>query len=260
MASTAGGHGQGYDAALLSEAPQVDKKQVQEGYNADILSSPKPEPLKRTTDPSNTDHSPAGRSNTSLIPPAPQPEPIRVTENGSHIKHPTRAPGAPAAPAKSTKTPFLKTKKGLIILGAVLVAIIIAAVVGGVVGSRKSKSDDSQTASNASNNGGSNTEASAPGQGVGVPNGQDTGQQATGTQGVGAGEPAATQGTGGASGGGGVAPDGADDDGQSGITPGQVGGDVPTSDSGGDVQISDRAQLRRRGWAIAKRRSAAMMF
>lgn len=170
-----------YDEALLKAAPEIDKKQRQEGYSTDLLQNAKPStPGPRATSPST--------SNRDLE----RGVPAR-SGTGSSAPH---TPGPPAAPTylKPTKSqPFYKTKKGLIIIGAVLIAVIIAAVVGGVVGSKK-KNDPQNPVD----------------QGLATPTPSPTQTQASGGDGqqVGGGGGTGEQGTAGPGEGGQGAPDG----------------------------------------------------
>ncbi|TEB23090.1 hypothetical protein FA13DRAFT_1740400 [Coprinellus micaceus] len=136
-----------YDEALLKAAPEIDKKQRQEGYSTDLLQDPKPEKHRSSTPGPPRATSPS-TSNRDLERGAPA-----RSGTGSSAAH-TPAPNGAAAtavnspsPLKPVKSrPFYKTRKGLILIGAVLIAIIIAAVVGGVVGSRKKNDNNSEPA------------------------------------------------------------------------------------------------------------------
>ncbi|KAH6881017.1 hypothetical protein BKA70DRAFT_1342276 [Coprinopsis sp. MPI-PUGE-AT-0042] len=135
----------GYDADLLNSV-KVDKRAIQEGYSTDLLND---KPVRPS--------------------PAPTPPPQRVgTTDSLRSREPSVLEAQ--APLKPRKAPFYRTKKGLIIIGAVLVAIIVAAVVGGVVGSRNSKG----TLTPVQSDGGQDSGQSS------TPGGQQGGEQASG--------------------------------------------------------------------------------
>jgi len=94
-----------YDEALLAQAPQATKAQLQGGYNPEILAE-KPS-----------------------IPPIVDPEAAN-----NHVSSST-----PFQRPESAKkgVPFYATTKGIVIIVAVFAVVLIAAVVGGVVGSSK---------------------------------------------------------------------------------------------------------------------------
>ncbi|KAH6886068.1 hypothetical protein BKA70DRAFT_1465470 [Coprinopsis sp. MPI-PUGE-AT-0042] len=85
----------GYDADLLNSV-KVDKRAIQEGYSTDLLND---KPVRPS--------------------PAPTPPPQRVgTTDSLRSREPSVLEAQ--APLKPRKAPFYRTKKGLIIIGAVL--------------------------------------------------------------------------------------------------------------------------------------------
>ncbi|KAF6749975.1 hypothetical protein DFP72DRAFT_533629 [Ephemerocybe angulata] len=133
--------GHEYDADLLNAAPSVDKRRIQEGYDADILN--KPEPKKRSTGPDGS-ASPThdlerganhpARSQSSFGGATAGPAPHGRSSSSAYTPIPT----AEKNPLKgAAAVPWYRTTKGLAIIGGVLIVVVVAAVVGGVVGSRK---------------------------------------------------------------------------------------------------------------------------
>jgi len=106
-----------YDESLLASAPAATKKQLQHGYNSDLLAE---KPVAATPPASNS------RQNSRLDLEA-YPQDGRSTS---------------AIPPLEKPTPFYRTKKGIIIL-IVAFVVIVAAVVGGAVGGTKKKSSNS---------------------------------------------------------------------------------------------------------------------
>ncbi|KAF6745626.1 hypothetical protein DFP72DRAFT_48378 [Ephemerocybe angulata] len=133
--------GHEYDADLLNAAPSVDKRRIQEGYDADILN--KPEPKKRSTGPDGS-ASPThdlerganhpARSQSSFGGATAGPAPHGRSSSSAYTPVPTAEKTPPKGAAA---VPWYRTTKGLAIIGGVLIVVIVAAVVGGVVGSRK---------------------------------------------------------------------------------------------------------------------------
>lgn len=104
MPSSTQGHQALYDETLLAAAPAATKKQIQGGYNPDLLQE---------------------KVTPSVTPP---PRNVRDVE----AQLPSREVSITPAP-----TPFYRTKKGVIIIAVVAAVVIIAAVVGGAVGGSK---------------------------------------------------------------------------------------------------------------------------
>ncbi|CAE6534725.1 unnamed protein product [Rhizoctonia solani] len=132
-----------YDENLLAQAPEVTQGQRQEGYDADIL-NPSPPPASRTPGPSQPyrDH------------------PDVESGSSAHDKH--LAAGGYDHFGQTTKKPFWKTPKGLIIM-AVIALAVIAAVVGGAVGGTVNKNKGSSGNNSSDGVGAGNGNESATG-------------------------------------------------------------------------------------------------
>ncbi|KAH8101201.1 hypothetical protein BXZ70DRAFT_1007590 [Cristinia sonorae] len=129
-----------YDERLLASAPAATRAEKQGGYNIDLLES--------RNDPTST------RSST---PPAFSPN-TEYAENGGYPKETARlagsvahydAPGVTRTPTATTiKTPWYKTKKGIIALFILAIVVVAAAVgggVGGTVGKHKNNTAESSS-------------------------------------------------------------------------------------------------------------------
>ncbi|TCD68552.1 hypothetical protein EIP91_010477 [Steccherinum ochraceum] len=106
-----------YDERLLASAPAATRREMQEGYNVDLLDN----------------ENGAGKSGSST------PPNVLLAPSAEHAESGTRTKefveSTPYYPPAAT-TPWYKTKKWLIIffVGAI---VVIAAVVGGAVGGTK---------------------------------------------------------------------------------------------------------------------------
>ncbi|KAF8153761.1 hypothetical protein B0H34DRAFT_799719 [Crassisporium funariophilum] len=97
--------GHQYDESLLASAPVATREQLQSGYTTDLLTEKATPPTSRRDLEAAT-------------------TPMVVNREVAHTT--------------PVKTPFYRTKKGIIII-VVVVLVIIAAVVGGAVGGSKKK-------------------------------------------------------------------------------------------------------------------------
>ncbi|OCB85970.1 hypothetical protein A7U60_g6864 [Sanghuangporus baumii] len=117
-----------YDKALLDEAPEVTPQQRQRFYDADLLNDDR----QRDGLPAGAAAPIAARSNTDLE---------AGVVHGKRSKEYAQLPLSSTAIRSSTKTPWYKTRKGIIGL-VILAIVIIGAVVGGAVGGTVGKNDD----------------------------------------------------------------------------------------------------------------------
>ncbi|KAL5520397.1 hypothetical protein ACEPAG_9621 [Sanghuangporus baumii] len=122
-----------YDKALLDEAPEVTPEQRQRFYDADLLND------DRRRDggalPAGAAAPIGARSDTDLE---------AGVVHGTRSKEYTQLPPSSTAFRSLTKTPWYKTRKGIIGL-VILAIIIIGAVVGGAVGGTVGKDDDNNS-------------------------------------------------------------------------------------------------------------------
>ncbi|KAF5353535.1 hypothetical protein D9756_007830 [Leucocoprinus leucothites] len=148
MASTSA-----YDENLLSQAPEVTKADLQDGYNADLLREPtvKRAAPKRATPPL--------RSNSDI----PQ------SHYHQHDKDVESSAATPLQPKENVveysqpRKPWWRTVKGIAVIVVLVVIIILAAVLGGVLGSRKSKpSSDAPAGPNTAGNPGDGQQSASP--------------------------------------------------------------------------------------------------
>jgi len=125
MASSNGHHG--YDEVLLASAPAPTKGMVQSGYATDLLVD-KPKPSRRTDLEANRHKSLSSRHgsvpNTGKSTAEYQPVATRFT--------PTK------------RTPFYRTRRGIIIL-VIIAIVLLAAIIGGAVGGSLANKKDSKT-------------------------------------------------------------------------------------------------------------------
>ncbi|KJA26537.1 hypothetical protein HYPSUDRAFT_75351 [Hypholoma sublateritium FD-334 SS-4] len=105
-----------YDQSLLASAPAATRAQMQDGYNPDILNE---KPAAPTPPASNSRQNLEAYGNGSTTP--------ALAQEGAYVS--------------PSKTPFYRTKKGIIVILVVL-AVIIGAVVGGAVGGTRKKKTD----------------------------------------------------------------------------------------------------------------------
>ncbi|KAL5478875.1 hypothetical protein ACEPAI_2152 [Sanghuangporus weigelae] len=122
-----------YDKALLDEAPEVTPQQRQRFYDADLLND------DRQRDggalPAGAAAPIGARSDTDLE---------AGVVHGARSKEYTQLPPSSTAIRSSTKTPWYKSRKGIIGL-VILAIVIIGAVVGGAVGGTVGKDDDNNS-------------------------------------------------------------------------------------------------------------------
>ncbi|EJD04989.1 uncharacterized protein FOMMEDRAFT_145659 [Fomitiporia mediterranea MF3/22] len=123
-------HTAGYDKGLLDEAPEVTKQQRQRFYDADLLNDEANQRPTGGAAPTSGATAPApARSNTD----------IEAGHSGARSKEYTQLP-----PPTARKTPWYKTRAG--ILGLVILAVIIVgAVVGGAVGGTQAHKKSNNT-------------------------------------------------------------------------------------------------------------------
>ncbi|KAJ3807749.1 hypothetical protein F5876DRAFT_67857 [Lentinula aff. lateritia] len=113
-----------YDSSLLAAAPQATREMRQEGYNPHILDQEQKK--------SNASLAPVvGGSANDLT--------SKEYPPNSNLRDPSALP----------KTPFYRTRKGIIII-AILAIVIIAAIIGGAVGGTSHKSHTLSTVNSSS--------------------------------------------------------------------------------------------------------------
>ncbi|KAF8630089.1 hypothetical protein AX17_005487 [Amanita inopinata Kibby_2008] len=171
-------HGHSYDESLLKAVPVATKEQLQEGYNPDILVAPSSSSARQKSvhHPQSSTPQPQQTSPVSIPPPPPlvhtstDPEQGNVIPtNGSHSYSPLTE--KPFGVQGGRQQPFWRTRKGLIIIGAVVGAlIIIAVVIGGAVGGTRHNKGQNQLQQPAGSDGGNN----APVGNTGSKDGQST--------------------------------------------------------------------------------------
>ncbi|KAJ3573285.1 hypothetical protein NP233_g2538 [Leucocoprinus birnbaumii] len=165
-----------YDEKLLSQAPEVTKADLQDGYNADLLREAN---VKRTT-------------STRI---APTPPPLRSNSDHQFHQHDKdiESAAAPLQPKENViyqepRKPWWRTVKGIAVIAVVAIIIILAAVLGGVLGSRKSKPSTDlldQPQGNSTSGGadqGSGATASGNGSSTGSASSTSSGSPPTATQ------------------------------------------------------------------------------
>jgi len=195
-----------YDAALLKDAPEIGKQDIQKGYSTKILHE--------------TQNAPSSSSRTNLA---------QRGNTDDTLETSALAPGAveaQAPPPRKRKSAW-KTPKMLVLYGVVVVAVIVAAVVGGVLGSRKGddKAEDAVATGGAAS---TDTDGQGAGGGAGT-DGEGQDGQGGGASQTTASSPAATAATD-AGPGGGTLPD---------FPTGIGGGNVPTPGSPDSPQVPD---------------------